>query len=107
MTNAAALSEDRYSSRIPRQTGRRSLTQRKRRSGQRVMQQQDLEKEFYAAVEKAPEGIRSHSRGKWLLQNSFAVESLQGYYDNDIERWESCHSAPSPVILDAPSDYGL
>ena len=65
---------------------------------------EDLEKEFYAAVEKAPEGIRSDVE-LMALQNSFAVEVYKEY-DNDIERWEVAIGCLA-MILDAPSDYGL
>ena len=79
MTNAAVLSEDRYSA-------------------------ADLEKEFYAAVEKAPEGIRSTVEGM-AWGNSFAVETYKEY-DNDMERWEVAIRLVAE-ILDAPADYGL
>ena len=63
-----------------------------------------LEKEFYAAVEEAPESIRSTVEGiAW--ENSFAVETYKEY-DNDIERWEVAIRLVAE-ILDAPSDYGL
>ena len=79
MTNAAVLSEDRYSA-------------------------ADLEKEFYAAVEKAPEGIRSTVEGM-AWGTSFAVETYKEY-DNDMERWEVAIRLVAE-ILDAPADYGL
>lgn len=65
---------------------------------------EDLEKEFYAAVEKAPEGIRSEVE-QMALQNSFAVE-VHKEYDNDVERWEVAIRCLA-MILDDPSCYGL
>ena len=64
----------------------------------------DLEREFYAAVEKAPEGIRIDAE-LIAFQNSFAVEVYKEY-DNDIERWEVAIRCLAE-ILDAPSCYGL
>ena len=64
----------------------------------------DLEREFYAAVEKAPEGIRSTVEAM-AWQNSFAVETYKEY-DNDEHRWETAITLVAE-ILDAPSDYGL
>ncbi len=64
----------------------------------------DLEKEFYAAVEKAPEGIRSTVEAM-AWQNSFAVETYKEY-NNDIERWDTAIRLVAE-ILDAPADYGL
>jgi len=64
----------------------------------------DFEKEFYAAVEEAPEGIRSAVE-QMAWGNSFAVETYKEY-DNDIERWEVAIRLVAE-ILDAPSDYGL
>lgn len=64
----------------------------------------DLKREFYAAVEKAPEGIRIDAE-LIAFQNSFAVEVYKEY-DNDIERWEVAIRCLAE-ILDAPSEYGL
>ena len=64
----------------------------------------DFEKEFYASVEKAPEGIRSTVEAM-AWENSFAVETYKEY-DNDIERWEVAIRLVAE-ILDAPADYGL
>ena len=64
----------------------------------------DFEKEFYAAVEEAPEGIRSTVEAM-AWENSFAVETYKEY-DNDIERWEVAIRLVAE-ILDAPADFGL
>jgi hypothetical protein len=64
----------------------------------------DLEREFYAAVEKAPESIRSTVE-LMAWQNSFAVETNKEY-GNDTERWEVAIRLVAE-ILDAPADYGL
>ena len=62
MTNAAALSEDRYSAEYLEKLADEALAAEEAIWAAHYAAK-DLEKEFYAAVEKAPEGIRSHSRG--------------------------------------------
>jgi len=64
----------------------------------------DLEKEFYAAVAKAPESIRATVEAM-AWGNSFAVETYKEY-DNDEHRWDVAIMLVAE-ILDAPSEYGL
>ncbi len=103
MTNAAALSEDRYSAEYLDKLADEADAAEEAIWAARYAAA-NLEKEFYAAVEKAPEGIRSEVE-QIALQNSFAVETYK-YYDNDIERWENSIQTVA-VILDVPSEYGL
>lgn len=103
MKNAAVLSEDRYSAEYLDKLADEALAAEEAIWAAHYAVK-DLENEFYAAVEKAPEGIRSEVE-QIALQNSFAVETYK-YYDNDIERWENSIQTVA-VILDVPSEYGL
>jgi predicted nucleic acid-binding Zn-ribbon protein len=103
MTNAAALSEDRYSAEYLDKLADEAEAAEEAIWAARYAAA-NLEKEFYAAVEKAPEGIRSTVEAM-AFENSFAAEVYKEY-DNDIERWEVAIGCLA-MILDAPSDYGL
>ena len=86
MTNEEALSEDRYSAEYLDKLADEADAAEEAIWAARYAAA-NLEKEFYAAVEKAPEGIRSEVEAiAW--GNSFTVETYKDY-DNDIERWET------------------
>ena len=103
MTNAAVLSEDRYSAEYLDKLADEADAAEEAIWAARYAAA-NLEKEFYAAVEKAPEGIRSTVEAM-AWENSFAVEVYKEY-DNDIERWGAAIGCLA-MILDDPSGYGL
>lgn len=103
MTSAAVLSEDRYSAEYLDKLADEALAAEEAIWAAHYAVK-NLEKEFYEAVEKAPESIRATVEAM-AWENSFAVEVYKEY-DNDIERWEVAIGCLA-MILDSPSCYGL
>ena len=62
------------------------------------------EREFEAAVAKAPESIRD-SVYDMAWGNAWSVETYEAS-KTDADRWSEC-IAMAEMIIDAPADYGL